>query len=93
MYFELCLGVVNATILHEYGQARGYSVDTILSTKSLCILYTICDNLDPYVYRLVHAFTAAGVLPSQYKQMSTFAEVGTIGKQYINKGGLTDSGC
>ena len=35
---------------------------------------------------MIHSFTAAGVLPSQYKRMSTFAEMGTVGKQYINKG-------
>lgn len=35
---------------------------------------------------LVHAFTAAGVLPSQYKRMSAFAEMGAVGKQYIDKG-------
>ena len=36
--------------------------------------------------RLVHAVTAAGVLPSQYKRMSTFAEMGAVGKNYIDKG-------
>ena len=38
------------------------------------------------INRLVHAFTAAGVLPSQYKRMSAFAEMGAVGKQYIDKG-------
>ena len=36
-------------------------------------------------HTLVHAFTAAGVLPSQYKRMSAFAEMGAVGKNYIDK--------
>ena len=36
--------------------------------------------------RLVHAFTSAGVLPSQYKRMSMFAEMGVVGRGYIDQG-------
>ena len=46
-----------------------------------------------YLHRLVHAFTAAGVLPSQYKRMCQFAEMGTVGKNYINKGNLAQNFC
>ena len=37
-----------------------------------------------YIYKLIHALTAAGIIPSHYKRISKFAEMGTAGKQYIN---------
>ena len=39
-----------------------------------------------YYYRMVHAFTSAGILPSQYINMSSFAAIGTVGHAYINQG-------
>ena len=36
--------------------------------------------------RLVHAFTAAGILPSQYMKFSDFATLGNVGKWYIQQG-------
>ena len=33
--------------------------------------------------RLVHAFTCAGILPSQYIHFSKFATIGVVGKWYI----------
>lgn len=38
--------------------------------------------------RLVHAFTAAGIIPSQYTHFSTFAELGVVGKWYTSNGKL-----
>ena len=38
--------------------------------------------------RLVHAFTTAGIIPSQYTHFSMFAELGVVGKWYINNGML-----
>ena len=35
---------------------------------------------------MVHSFTAAGVLPSQYRRLSMFAEMGVIGKGYVDHG-------
>ena len=35
---------------------------------------------------MVHAFTSAGILPSQYINMSSFAAIGTVGHAYINQG-------
>ena len=37
-------------------------------------------------YRLVHAFTAAGILPRQYINFGNFAGIGNVGKWYISKG-------
>ena len=36
--------------------------------------------------RMVHAFTCAGVLPTQYIKMSTFAGIGHVGHGYMKKG-------
>ena len=36
--------------------------------------------------RFVHAFTAAGILPSQYLHFSQFASIGIVGKWYIQQG-------
>ena len=54
-------------------------------------MHTCCLAVPSMIYsdhtcRLVHAFTVAGVLPSQYKRMSAFAEMGAVGKNYIDKG-------
>ena len=38
------------------------------------------------LYRIVHAFTAAGCLPSQYYRLGMFAEMGVVGKWYVDKG-------
>ena len=38
--------------------------------------------------KMIHRFTCAGVLPSQYKNMSQFAGIGTIGDSYIREGYL-----
>lgn len=35
--------------------------------------------------RLVHGFTAAGILPSQYIHFSSFSRIGVVGQWYINK--------
>ena len=39
-----------------------------------------------YMCRLVHAFTSAGILPSQYVQFSLFASIGMVGKWYLQQG-------
>ena len=42
--------------------------------------YTFC-----YLYRLVHSFTCAGMLPVQYSKFSQFAELGVLGTSYISR--------
>ena len=37
---------------------------------------------------MVHAFTCAGVLPSQYDHMSQFAGIGCVGHNYIRRSKL-----
>lgn len=39
--------------------------------------------------RVVHAFTCAGVLPTQYCHFSTFAGLGRVGGGYIRHGSYT----
>ena len=51
------------------------------------ILYTRVFML--YVHsmrRLVHAFTSAGILPSQYTRFCNFAHIGKMGYWYLGKG-------
>ena len=36
--------------------------------------------------RMVHGFTCAGILPSQYMNMNRFANVGSVGGSYIRQG-------
>ena len=36
--------------------------------------------------RMIHGFTCAGMLPTQYIKMSRFAGIGTIKRGYISKG-------
>ena len=50
----------------------------------------ITHNVDPTILhtknRLVHSFTCAEILPSQYFTLSTFAELGVVGASYIFQG-------
>ena len=47
------------------------------------VMYNICLYDIP---RFVHAFTSAGILPSQYLHFSKFASIGIVGKWYIQQG-------
>ena len=40
-------------------------------------------------YRMVHAFTCAGMLPSQYTHLSMFSGIGVVGHAYIHRDYLT----
>lgn len=37
-----------------------------------------------FLYRMVHAFTCAGILPRQYIRFSQFAEMGAVHERYIH---------
>lgn len=39
----------------------------------------------PCQSKLVHGFTAAGILPSQYIHFSSYSRIGVVGPWYINK--------
>ena len=38
------------------------------------------------LYRLVHGFTCAGVLPTQYVNFAKFSGIGSVGHGYIRQG-------
>ena len=40
----------------------------------------------PIYTRLVHSFTCAGILPTQYLKFSRFAGMGHVGYKYMEKG-------
>ena len=54
-------------------------IATATSNCSTCIVRIID-------YRMVHGFTCAGVLPTQYIKFSEFAGMGHVGHGYIKKG-------
>ena len=58
----------------------------MLIVDSIILLY---HNL---VDRLVHAFTCAGILPSQYVHFSQFSGLGVVGKWFINQGDCREEG-
>lgn len=35
---------------------------------------------------MVHSFTCAGILPTQYIKLCNFSMIGTVGQKYIRKG-------
>ena len=37
---------------------------------------------------MVHAFTCAGILPTQFIKLCTFADIGTVKHGYISQGSL-----
>ena len=41
---------------------------------------------DINVFRLIHAFTCTGMLPSQYYHFCQLASLGTVGKRYTDTG-------
>ena len=55
--------------------------------------FHICGVVTRTLLRLVHAFTAAGVLPSQYTHLSLFAGIGSVGYWYMSKGTYDCEGC
>ena len=57
--------------------AIGFRIDAGGCDSHLIAIFIFC--------RLVHAFTAAGIIPSQYNHFSVFADIGVVGKWYISK--------
>ena len=61
-------------------------------TVPLCILITMneCNEIlyFSHLYRMVHAFTSAGLLPQQYKYMTSAAKLGTLSSFYIRQSKL-----
>ena len=51
----------------------------VVLRNTWCIHYS-------FVYRMVHAFTCAGILPSQYTHLSMFSGMGIVGHGYIRQG-------
>ena len=52
------------------------------------LIAVMCIYLLSRVHRMIHAFTSAGMLPSQYINFSTFSGIGNVGHRYISRGSL-----
>ena len=50
-----------------------------------------CTRDTEIIFRIVHAFTCAGILPSQYIHFTTRANLGTLGPWYISLGELANN--
>ena len=74
MYSGLYSGALGVGSRREYGQVPEYSVGTmyLINQKSVYCVVCALPICRFYVNRIVHAFTAAGVLPSQYARMSIY---------------------
>lgn len=79
----LCLQASNKA-LGQFENIR-WSFCRESKVRKVTVLHTT-ESLFRCLYRLVHAFTAAGIIPSQYIHLSSFAEMGVVGKWYINNG-------
>ncbi len=82
---EFCTLVVTAGTRRDHGLALACLEDTSSSIRSNYLaapsLYWLI-----YSYRMVHSFTCAGIIPSQYIHLSMFAGLGTVGHAYIRRG-------
>ena len=52
------------------------------------LLWRTCIVLSSHIHRLIHAFTSAGMLLSQYINFSVFSGIGNVGHGYITQGCL-----
>ena len=56
----------------------------LVNQKYVSLILLIVSTLY-YLYRLLHSFTCAGMLPVQYSKFSQFAELGVLGTSYISR--------
>ena len=76
-------------MLKSGGLVLGVWEDATLSIRSTKTYFSCtCTILVILLYRLIHAFTCAGILPSQYIHFSQFATIGVVGKWYITSSKL-----
>ena len=93
MYSMLNFAVEGAKSPDRHGPAPDFLEDATWSTKSklhvvpAARLWNKCGiiTIDFISFRLVHAFTCAGILPRQYLNFTEFANLGTVGKKYIKQ--------
>ena len=87
MSFECCFAVVSASSSGGCGPAPG-SCEPEVSSVLLYTLFESHTSLQLFITlcRLVHSFTCAGVLQSQYVKLCSFAGIGTVRNAYIRHG-------
>ena len=92
MYSMHNFAVEGAESPDGHGPAPDFLEDATWSTKSKLVpaarLWGKCGIIviNFILFRLVHAFTCAGILPRQYLNFTEFANLGTVGKKYIKQG-------
>ena len=74
------LEVSQQETLDQFTYTRGkvYCEPEVISEKAFCLWFTYCMS-----HRMVHAFTAAGLLTQQYLSFCQLARLGVVGKRYI----------
>ena len=70
------------------GQVQGWLGDVTSSTKSKICWDSLCHDVISTMTcnRLIHGFTCAGMLPSQYYHFSQFSGIGVVGSWYVKAG-------
>ena len=86
MFFEFFFSVKTVKDKKDTGQAHEcWAVITKVvfrfKKRDNYVTHFICCGV-----RMVHAFTCAGMLPVQYKNMTSFAKIGSVGERYIYRG-------
>ena len=81
-FFVWSLCVPSTGCTNKPGAAHRSLVDAFWCTRNvLCLFYSYsCDKYCFVLHRLVHAFTAAGILQSQFCYFATLSNVGTYCK-------------
>ena len=74
------LEVSQQETLDQFTYTRGkvYCEPEVISEKAFSLWFTYCMS-----HRMVHAFTAAGLLTQQYLSFCRLARLGVVGKRYI----------
>ena len=78
----------SACVRRHHGPVLVSLVDSTWSTKSKILIPPLCNAsvIVENVCRMVHAFTCAGVLPSQYTKVTQFGGLGCVGDAYVRLG-------
>ena len=68
-----------------WSSSRVFAGHYVINQKYIDTLFLLCINFT-FLDRLVHSFTCAGILQSQYIKLTSFARLGIIQNGYIRHG-------
>lgn len=68
-----------------WSSSRVFGARYLLNQKLVCMFFIFNFEHD-FNRRMVHSFTSAGILPTQYMKLSMFAGIGVVKHGYMSKG-------